>query len=140
VNWFLTNNGTQTLAPHLNFQTATTYGRLWRKNPKYSKYCYNAVRMIGFAVSRQFVSACKRCGKLSNSHVTHAFWFCEKSSLTRRKLICDLNDAMGCEKFCTLIRSPLLSQCRQVALFATQVENGLFVNAHLLTTLHKLMY
>ena len=43
------------------------------KTPKYSKYCYNAVRIIGFAVSRQFVSACKRCGKLSNSHVTHAF-------------------------------------------------------------------
>jgi len=111
-----------------------------KKTPKYSKYCYNAVRIIGFAVSRQFVSACKRCGKLSNSHVTHAFWFCEKSSPTRRKLICDLNDAMGREKFCALVRSPLLSQCRQVALFATQVENGLFVNAHLLTTLHKLMY
>jgi len=56
-----------------------------KKTPKYSKYCYNAVRILGFLVSRQFVSACKRCGKLSNSHVTHAFWLCEKSSLTRRK-------------------------------------------------------
>ena len=33
-----------------------------------------------------------------------------------------------------------MTQCRQVALFSTQVENGMFVNAHLLTTLHKLMY
>jgi len=39
-----------------------------------------------------------------------------------------------------LISSPLMTQCRQVALFSTQVENGMFVNAHLLTTLHKLMY
>ena len=77
---------------------------------------------------------------MSNSHVTHAFWLFEKSSLTRRKLIGDLNDAMGVKKLCGLMRSPLLIQCRQVALFATQVENGQFVNAHLLTTLHKLMY
>jgi len=98
----------------------------------------NTVTMLfGYKASRfrdSFVSACKRCGKLSNSHVTHAFWFCEKSPLTRRKLICDLNDAVGSKQFCALMRSPLLSQCRQVAYFATQVENGMFVNAHLLTS------
>ena len=46
----------------------------------------------------------------------------------------------GGEKFCALTRSPLLTQCRQIALFATQVQNGLFVNAHLLTTLQKHIY
>ena len=55
-------------------------------------------RLFAAAVSA-VVSACKRCGKLSNSHVTHAFWFCEKSSPTRRKLICDQNDAMGVKSY-----------------------------------------
>jgi len=111
-----------------------------KKTPKYSKYCYNAIRILGFSVSRQFVSACKRCGHFSNSHVTHALWLCAKTSVSRRELICKLYDAMDGEKVRALIRSPLLTQCRQIALISTQVENGMFVNAHLLTTLHKLMY
>jgi len=110
-----------------------------KKTPKYSKYCYNAIRILGYSVSKQFVSACKRCGHFSNSHVTHALWLCA-TSVTRRELICKLYDAMGGEKIRALIRSPLLTQCRQIALFSTQVENGMFVNAHLLITLHKLMY
>jgi len=45
---------------------------------------------------------------------------------------------MGGETFRELMRSSLLTQCRQVELFSTQ--NGMFVNVHLLTALHKLLY
>jgi len=55
----------------------------------------------------------------------------------RRKLKCDLNDAAMGETFCAFMRSPLLTQCYQVALFAVLVENGLFVKAAVLQNLLK---
>jgi len=56
----------------------------------------------------------------------------------RRKLKCELNDVAMGEKFCAFMRFPILTQCYQVALFAMQVENGLFVKAAVLQNILKI--
>jgi len=109
-----------------------------KKNLNVAKYCYSAIRLLGYSVSRQFPYRCKYCDKLSDSYVTHAIWFCEKTANIRQDLICEIYFALGTRPFQQFIGSPLLAQCRQLALIATRIENGIFVNPKLLSLLFKL--
>jgi len=88
--------------------------------------------------TRQFPYRCKHCVKLSDSHVTHAIWFCEKTANIRQDLICEIYFALGTRPFQLFIGIPLLAQCRQLALITTRLENGIFANPKLLSLLFKL--
>jgi len=47
-----------------------------KKNLNVAKYCYSAIRLLGYSVSRKFLYRCKHCDKLSDSYVTHALCCC----------------------------------------------------------------
>ena len=88
-----------------------------RKNLNVAKYCYSAIRLLGYSVSSQFPYRCKHCDKLSDSYVTHVIWFCEKTENIRQELICEIYFALGTRPFQQFIGSPLTCSVQTVSTY-----------------------